>query len=164
MVAPLALAIGYEVFSRYVMGAPTIWAFELGYMLTGANFLLGAPLVLRMDGHIRVDVLYGRYSERARALVNALTHILIVIPFSAWLAWSLWHYALDAYVSGEGSGMSAWNPPVWPFRTVFFVSFAVLGLQALAELVRCLDVLFARSGAAEGAALGFETGTQPRGQ
>lgn len=121
MVAPLVIAICYEVFARYILGAPTIWAFELGYMLTGANFLLGAALVLRSDCHIRVDVLYGRYSERTKAIVNGLTYLVIVVPFCAWLSIALWHYAFEAYVSMEGSGQSAWNPPIWPYRVVYFI-------------------------------------------
>ena len=123
LVVPLILATGYEVFSRYALGAPTIWAFDVGYMLTGSHFLIGGALTLREQGHIRIDVLYTKFPRRVRALVDAATFAIIAVPFGYLLSVALWQYALEAYQSGELTGESAWNPVVWPFRAVFFVGF-----------------------------------------
>jgi len=141
LVAPLVLSTCYEVFSRYVLGSPTIWAYETGYMFTGANFLLGMAFALRENAHIRVDVLYLRFSPRARAVVNALTHAFIVVPIGSWLAYALYRHGMSAYLSSETSGQSAWNPVVWPFRLSFFVAFTMLVLQGLAELAKCVAML-----------------------
>jgi TRAP-type mannitol/chloroaromatic compound transport system permease small subunit len=67
-----------------------------------------------------------------------------VFTFSIFLGIRLWEYMASAQISGEGSGQSAWNPPIWPFRLVFFVGFATLGLQALAESAKCLLTLAGR--------------------
>jgi len=141
LVAPLVLSTCYEVFSRYVLGSPTIWAYETGYMFTGANFLLGMAFALRQDAHIRVDVLYSRFSPRTRAVVNALTYVFIVVPICGWLSFALYRHGLSAYLTNETSGQSAWNPVVWPFRLSFFVAFVMLVLQALAELAKCVLLL-----------------------
>ena len=70
IVLPLIFATVYEFFSRYVFNAPTIWAYELGYMATGANFLLGAAFTLREKGHIRIDILYQVFTPKTWALVD----------------------------------------------------------------------------------------------
>ena len=65
VVFPLILATCYEVFSRYVLNAPTIWAFELGYMAMGVHGLIGTAYTLRCHAHIRIDVLYQMHEAKA---------------------------------------------------------------------------------------------------
>ena len=141
LILPLIIATGYEVFSRYALGAPTIWAYDVGYMLTGSHFLLGGALTLRDKAHIRIDVLYSRFSARWQALIDALAFSVIAVPTCYLLSVALWNYAYEAYQTNELSGESAWNPVIWPFRTVFFAGFVFLGMQCLAEILKsCLVV------------------------
>jgi len=141
VVAPLIVAMVYEVFSRYLFNAPTIWAFELGYMAMGTNFLLGAAFTLREQGHIRIDLIYSRLPARRRAVIDVVGYIFIFLPVAFWMSWGLWKYAYNAFLSGETSGQSAWNPVIWPFRMVFFMGFALLARQAVAELIKAIQVL-----------------------
>jgi TRAP-type mannitol/chloroaromatic compound transport system permease small subunit len=138
LIVPLVLATCWEVFSRYVMGAPTVWAYEVGYILTGSHFLLGLAYTLREGLHIRIDVFTGSMSPRTRALIDIVAYA-IVLPLLAWLAWMLLQYLVAGYARGERSGQSALNLPVWPFRAVFFVSFLLFALQVLAELLKSVD-------------------------
>lgn len=142
IVLPLILATVYEVMSRYLFNAPTIWAYELGYMLTGANFLLGSAFTLREKAHIRIDVLYTQFNPRVKAAVDTAGYLLLFLPLGFWLSYRLAIYAFDAYSSGQLSGESAWNPVIWPFRVVFFTGFLLLSVQALAELIRSVSNLF----------------------
>jgi TRAP-type mannitol/chloroaromatic compound transport system permease small subunit len=144
LVVPLTIASCYEVFSRYVLNAPTIWAFELAYMAMGAHFLIGAAYTLREKGHIRIDVLYSRFSPRAQAWVDVFGFTCLMLPASWWLTWGLWEYALDAFQSGELSGQSAWNPVIWPFRMVFFSGFLLLSIQGTVGLLKALAIAFDR--------------------
>lgn len=146
LVVPLIFASCYEVFSRYVLNAPTIWAFELAYMAMGAHFLIGAAYTLRERGHIRIDVLYTHFSPRTQAWIDVFGFVCLLLPASWWLTWGLWEYALDAYQSGELSGQSAWNPPIWPFRLVFFSGFLLLSIQGTVSLLRALTVAFGHDG------------------
>jgi TRAP-type mannitol/chloroaromatic compound transport system permease small subunit len=146
LIVPLVLATCYEVFSRYVMDAPTAWAYEVGYLLTGSHFLLGLAYTLRQGLHIRIDVFTGSMSPRTRASIDALAYT-VMLPLLAWLAWMLLQYLLAGYARGERSGQSSLNLPVWPFRTVFFVSFLLLGLQVFVEWLKSVDrVLLPASG------------------
>jgi len=142
VVLPLIFATVYEVLSRYLFNAPTIWAYEVGYMATGANFLLGAAFALREKSHIRIDVAYSHFRPRTKALVDVLGYTFLMLPFGYWLSYRLGIYAFEAFLSGDRSGESAWNPIIWPYRTVFFAGIGMLTLQCTAEWLRALKVLF----------------------
>jgi TRAP-type mannitol/chloroaromatic compound transport system permease small subunit len=141
LIAPLVIATCYEVASRYLFNAPTIWAYEIGFMATGAQFLLGMAYTLNRGAHIRIDVLSTMMSERFKALVDLVCYLFLLLPFVAWVSWTLYGRALTAMRTNEHSGQSAWNPPLWPFRTIFFIAFALLLLQVLAEIVKSVRTL-----------------------
>lgn len=141
LVIPLILVGCYEVYARHILGAPTVWTYEIGYMLTGAHFLIGGALTLRDGDHIRIDVLYSRFQPRTKALIDSLGYLLIVVPVAFWLSYELWFYAMDAIQSGERSGESSWNPVIWPFRVVFVFGWVLLALQAISELIKAFEVL-----------------------
>lgn len=140
LLVPLVLATTWEVVSRYAFGAPTIWAYEIGYTLTGTHFLLALAYTLHQGEHIRIDVLSGRLPHRARLVIDATVYSL-VLPIVGWLVFTLWHYMSEGYARGETSGQSALNLPVWPFRLVFCIAFATLALQVLCELLKTLSRL-----------------------
>ena len=145
LVVPLTLATGWEVFSRYVLGAPTIWAFELGYMLMGIHFLLGGAITLKRQAHVRIDLIYARLSPRARAGIDLVLYLCLVLPALVLFCDRFWEYTASAYVSGEHSGASAWNPPIWPFRMFIVLSFALLALQVVAECMKCINTIRSRA-------------------
>ena len=140
LLVPLVLATCWEVFSRYVMDQPTDWAYEVGYILTGSHFLLGLAYTLKQDLHIRIDVFTGFMSERTKALIDSAAYT-VMLPLLIWLAWMLGEYLVAGYVRGERSGQSALNPPVWPFRLVFTVSFTLFALQVFVELLKSITRL-----------------------
>ncbi len=144
IVLPLALATVYDVFARYVLLEPTIWAFELGYSLTGAHFLLGAAITLQRGGHIRIDLIYAKLPRKWRAGLDLTFYLFLLLPFLVLLSDALADYALRALESGERTGQSAWNPPIWPLRVVIASSFVLLGLQVVAEILKSVAVLIGR--------------------
>ncbi len=141
LVVPLIAASCYEVFSRYVLGEPTLWAYEIGTMVMGTHFLVGLAYTLREREHVRVDFFYAHVSPKKRALIDAFTYLVLLLPVAGWLTVALWTKVQTAYESHERSGMSAFNPVIWPFRLVMCTAFALLFLQALAELLRCYEIL-----------------------
>lgn len=135
LLVPLVLATTWEVVSRYALHAPTIWAYEIGYTLTGAHFLLALAYTLRQGEHIRIDVLSVFLSDRARRRIDTVVYALL-LPILIWVSWTLWNYMAEGFARGETSGQSALNLPVWPFRAVFTLAFATLALQVLCELLK----------------------------
>jgi TRAP-type mannitol/chloroaromatic compound transport system permease small subunit len=143
LLIPLVLATCYEVWSRYVLDAPTAWAYEIGYILTGSHFLLGLAYTLRAGEHIRIDIFSARFNVRTRATLDLITYSVMFALF-VWMVWALFGYLLDGYARGERSGQSALNMQVWPFRVVFVLSFGLFALQVLAELLKSLSRLTSR--------------------
>lgn len=140
VIVPLVLSMVYEVIARYVFSAPTYWAFEVSYMMMGVIFLFALGNALRLDQHVNVDVVHARLPRRVAAAIDAFA-CAIMTGLCAWLTYALFNHVLEGYRSGEGSGVSAWNPKIWPYRIVFLVGFATLMLATLAKLVRSLAVL-----------------------
>lgn len=138
---PLVGALVYEVFSRYVLGKPTLWAYEISYMVMGAIFMLGTANALREGQHVSVDVIAMNLSARVNALLHTIGYLLF-LPVLTWLVWELAQYALDAFISNERSGLSAWNPVVWPIFTVWFLGFLLLALQVFAEVLKNVRIIF----------------------
>jgi TRAP-type mannitol/chloroaromatic compound transport system permease small subunit len=136
---PLIAIMVFEVFSRYVLNAPTIWAFELSWMLMGFIFIMGIAYAMKRRDHVSVDLIYGGLSARKRAIVDAVGYALL-LPCIGWLAYRMAMFALAGFVSGEVSGTSAWTPVLWPFRTALAAGLTVFALQLIAELIRALQV------------------------
>jgi TRAP-type mannitol/chloroaromatic compound transport system permease small subunit len=139
-IVPLVLATCYEVLARYAFGAPTIWAYEIGYTLTGSHFLLGMAYTLAVGAHIRIDIFSGKFSPRTRALIDLCAYA-VMLPLLIWLSYALFQHLATGYLRSERSGQSAMNLPVWPFRIVFLVAFTLLALQVLAEVVKTVRTL-----------------------
>lgn len=139
-IVPLVLATCYEVLARYAFGAPTIWAYEIGYTLTGSHFLLGMAFTLAVGAHIRIDIFSGKFSPRTRALIDLCAYA-VMLPLLIWLSYALFQHLATGYLRSERSGQSAMNLPVWPFRIVFLVAFTLLALQVLAEVVKTVRAL-----------------------
>lgn len=148
LVLPLIGALIIEVLSRYVAGRPTLWAFEVSYMVMGAMFMLGMANTLRIGQHVSVDIMTLQLSQRANAAIRAIGYVLF-LPVLAWLVWELSKYALAAFETNERSGRSAWNPVVWPIFTVWFLGFALLALQVFAELLKSICLLSGKHPAEE---------------
>jgi TRAP-type mannitol/chloroaromatic compound transport system permease small subunit len=134
-IVPLVLATCYEVLARYAFDAPTIWAYEIGYTLTGSHFLLGMAYTLAVGAHIRIDIFSGKFSPRTRSLIDLCAYA-VMLPLLIWLSYALFQHLATGYLRSERSGQSAMNLPVWPFRIVFLVAFTLLALQVLAEVAK----------------------------
>lgn len=152
LVVPLIVATVYDVAARYLFTAPTQWAYEVGYMMMGTHALLGMAFTLREGGHIRIDAFSQKFSQTGKALIDLVGYALFVLPCLAWITWSLWDYWMKALNTHELSGQSAWNPIIWPFKLIFFVAFALLVLQILAEIVKAIQYLSGSRTSYEGTA------------
>lgn len=140
IILPLVLAMVFEVVSRRLLGAPTAWAYEVSYMMMGTIFMCGMAYAMRRREHVTVDLFYQRMTARQQALVDLVGYGLLLVV-TLWLVQGTLDFAIKAFERGQLSGQSAWNPPVWPFRAVFVLGFAVLALQTVLELVKALLTL-----------------------
>lgn len=138
MIFPLAAGLTYEVVARYVFAAPTIWAFDVTYMLYGSHFMLGAGYALLRGAHIRTDLLFERYSERTKGLVDATAYLFFFFPGLLFFLVAGLDEAVHAWKIRELSEQTAWRPPLYPFKTVVPVAAGLLIVQGISELLKAL--------------------------
>lgn len=133
----LTLSVSYEVFVRYVLNKPTVWAFDMMVQMYGALFLMAGAYALAQDAHVRGDVLYRLFSVRWQARVDFVLYILFFFPGMFALFWYGWEIAKDSWRYEEVS----WNSPariqIYFFKTLIPVAGFLLMLQGLAEMARC---------------------------
>jgi TRAP-type mannitol/chloroaromatic compound transport system permease small subunit len=134
----LMLGTSYEVFVRYVLRAPTGWAFDIGYMMYGALFLMAGAYTLSRNGHVRGDVVYRTWSEPTQAKVDLVLYILFYFPATLALMWAGWTFAAQSWRFMEVSVWSPANIPVYPMKTLIPIAGLFLFLQGVAEVYRCL--------------------------
>lgn len=141
LIVALTLFVSWEVFSRYVLGAPHAWAFDVMTMLYGTMFMMAGAYTLSKNGHVRGDVLYGFFKPRTQAAIDLTLYIVFFIPGVVALAWAGYNYASDSWVINEHSNITADGPPIYPFKTVIPLAGAVLLLQGFVEIIRCIICL-----------------------
>ena len=134
----MTFAICYEVFMRYVMRAPTTWAYDAGYMLYGALFVMGGAYALATGGHVRGDVLYRLFPTRWQAGVDLTLYILFFFPAILALIYSGWLFAERSWAMGEVSSASPTGLPVYHFKALIPLAASFLLLQGVAEVIRCI--------------------------
>ena len=127
----------YDVVSRYAFNEVSIGMQEMEWHLYSVVFLLGIPYALRTDGHVRVDVFYTNWSNKAKAWVNLSGAVLFVIPFAYLIGSYGYDFALDSYSMGEGSGDPGGLPCRWIIKavipvTAFFIATSGLGMVTFA--------------------------------
>ena len=137
----LTLMIAWEVFSRYALDNPHPWAFDVMSMMYGSLFMMAGAYTLSKNGHVRGDVLYGFFPPRLQAGLDLALYFLFFIPGVFALAWAGYSYAADSWAIKEISNVTADGPPIYPFKTIIPLAGALLLLQGLVEIVRCVMCL-----------------------
>ena len=133
----LTLSVAYEVFVRYVLNSPTVWAFDMMVQMYGALFLMAGPYALAQDAHVRGDVVYRLFPVRVQARIDFVLYLIFFFPGMLALFWFGWEIAADSWRYAEVS----WNSPariqIYFFKTLIPLAGFLLILQGLAECVRC---------------------------
>jgi TRAP-type mannitol/chloroaromatic compound transport system permease small subunit len=137
----LTLAVSYEVFSRYALGAPTDWAFDASYILYGVLFIMAGAYALARNAHVRGDFLYRSWSHRRQAGMDLALYILFFFPGIIAFIYSGYGFAAQSWFSHEHSAYSPSGPPIYHYKTIIPVTGVLLLLQGVVEVIRCLICL-----------------------
>lgn len=140
LVLLLTTAISYEVVCRYVFDAPTLWAQEVSTYLFGAFFMLGGAYVMWKDGHVRVDIVYGRLSERGKAIVDLITFPIFFFLFMGILVWEGGKMAIWSWSIWEHT-QSPWSPPIYPLKTIIPLAALLLLLQGARRFIQTILII-----------------------
>lgn len=142
---PAAVALCAAVaLLRYGLGFGRVWMQELYVVLAGVSFMILAARVHGEGGHVRVDILWRRWSERRRALVELLGNLLFVLPWTIVLIWSSWGFVRLSWSVLEPSAQAGGMPGLFLVKSVIPLAAFLLLLQALAGAARAALCLCGR--------------------
>ena len=138
VIVPLILANVVEVFARYVLRAPTMWALDVTTMSYATLFMVGAALALLKGAHVRTDMLWEGFSDRTKGMIDSLALVVFFLPTMAMLFYISIDDFFYAISIDERSSSGAWTPVLWPLRGVIPLTFFMLFLQGISELMKSL--------------------------
>jgi TRAP-type mannitol/chloroaromatic compound transport system permease small subunit len=141
LIVALTFVVSLEVFKRYILNAPTAWIFDFTSMLYGTLFMMCGAYTLAAGGHVRADFVYIYLKPRAQAALDLTLFFLFFVPGMLGLIYAGYDYAALSWRINEHSTVTAEGPPVYPFKTVIPIAGALVMLQGMAEIVRCLRCL-----------------------
>lgn len=134
----VALGTGYEVFVRYVLDNPTSWAFDMSYLMYAAVFYMAGAYTLSRGGHVRADMFYRLLRPRTQAWLELVLYFLFFFPGILALVYAGWGYGYESTRIGEVSVNSPAGIPIWPLKMMIPFGAALLVVQGVAEVLRCI--------------------------
>jgi TRAP-type mannitol/chloroaromatic compound transport system permease small subunit len=121
-------------------GLNTNAALESQWYMFAAMVLLGGPFTLKMNEHVRVDLIYASVSERKQLWIDAIGFAVFLLPVMTYLTWLCWPFFWTSFLSGEGS-TNAGGLILWPVKLMIPLGFALMWLQGLSELIKRIAAL-----------------------
>jgi TRAP-type mannitol/chloroaromatic compound transport system permease small subunit len=121
--------------SRYLFSESSNGWLEIQWYMFAGMVLLGAPYTLKMNEHVRVDLLYGMVSERTRIWIDIIGGFLFLLPICLILTYFTWPWFLESFYGNEGS-FNAGGLLRWPVKLLLPVGFALMALQGLSEIIK----------------------------
>lgn len=124
------------------------YAFNIGWIALQESvlymhaivFMLGAAYTFKHNGHVRVDILYQRCSDKTRAWIDCLGTLLLLMPVSGFIIWSSWEYVSDSWAIQESSRNSGGLPGVFLLKTTILFMAGLLILQGVALFLQNLMI------------------------
>ncbi len=138
LIVALTFLMTWEVLSRRFFDSPHAWVFDGQIQLYGILFMMSGAYTLAKSGHVRGDVLYGFFSPRVQATIDLTLYLFFFIPGTVALAWAGWRYAGESWFIREQSTVMIDGPPIYTFKSFIPAAGALILLQGVAEIVRCV--------------------------
>ncbi len=126
----------FETCSRTIFNHPWIWSVELAEFVMAAYYTLGGAWTLLLDGHVRMDLAYGKWSKKNKALADCLTFVLIMLYLVVLLLGGF--ISLEYSMKYRQKSYSSWAPPVTPIKIIMLFGMTLMALQVIAEFFKDL--------------------------
>jgi TRAP-type mannitol/chloroaromatic compound transport system permease small subunit len=126
--------------SRYAFSISSNAWLEIQWQMFAGIFLLGAPYVLKLNEHVRVDIIYGSRSDRAKLWIDVFGIIFFLFPVTVMMTLMGFEFFATSFRQGEMSS-NAGGLPVWPVKALLPLGFALVLLQGISELIKRIAAL-----------------------
>ena len=129
-----------NAFSRYLISVSSNGWLEIQWYMFAGMVLLGAPYTLKMNEHVRVDLIYGMASERTRIWIDIVGGFLFLLPICVILTYFTWPWFVESYNINEASS-NAGGLIRWPVKLLLPVGFGLMALQGISEIIKRIAAL-----------------------
>jgi TRAP-type mannitol/chloroaromatic compound transport system permease small subunit len=136
LVVILSLLVVYDSINRYFLGGGSIALQELEWHLFDIIFLLGLSYTLQSDKHVRVDIFYNNYSQKTKAMVDIVSQLFLILPFTLLIIYVSFGYIELSYTQNEISPDPGGLSHRWIIKSMMIVGFVLLGLQSISEIFK----------------------------
>ena len=141
LVVALALLILYQAINRYLFNDPSVMIQEIQWHLFDIIFLLGLSYALQTDKHVRVDIFYTHFSPQTKAIINIISQLFLVLPFSFIILYTGYTLVEMSYLQGEISSDPGGLTHRYLIKGMILFGFALLALQSVAEIYKNIKQL-----------------------
>jgi TRAP-type mannitol/chloroaromatic compound transport system permease small subunit len=141
LIVALMVVVCIEVGKRYLLNMPSAWVLDITTMMYGTLFMMCGAYTLAQDGHVRGDFLYGSMKPRTQAALDLILYIVFFLPGITALSYAGWDFADASWKIHEHSSISADGPTIYQFKAMIPIAGALVLLQGVAEIVRCVVCL-----------------------
>lgn len=117
---------------------PSLWTLEVAQFAMVAYYMLGGPYALQMGANVRMDLIYGEWSDRRKAQVDAMTVVFLIV-YLIFLLWGGWESLMYSFAYGGERSSSVWRPYLWPIKSIMVLGIFLMLLQAISEFFK--DIL-----------------------
>lgn len=139
LIIPMAAVLVWEVFIRYAY-KPTLWAIDMATVMYGTHFFIAGGITLYMGKHIRTDFFYQNWSMKTQCWVDAICYLFLFLPGMVMFIWLSWEFFAESWDLKEEL-MTTWRPPAYPYKLVIPISGALILLQGISELIKCIQTI-----------------------
>ena len=139
LIVPMFVVLFFEVMVRKFW-QPTIWANDVATLCYGAHFFIAGAYALKLQKHIRTDFLSRNWSLKTQVRMDLVQYLLIFLPGMVMLTWIGMEYAWESWELREQL-MTTWRPPAYWYKAVIPLSSALILLQGIAEVLKCVKTL-----------------------
>ncbi len=134
----LVLLVCYDVISRYLFKSSIVAIQELQWHFFAIIFLVAAAYTLKYDEHVRVDVLYSKFSPRTQAVINLIGTIIFLIPFCLLIVYASRNFVFSSFQIAETSPDPGGLPARYILKAILPISFFLILLQGIALILRSI--------------------------
>lgn len=132
----LILALTYDTSMRYLFRKPTVWSFDVSYMLGGTIMLMGMAWVTTRREQVRVDVLYSKFSARTKLIVDTVLNTVLSLPLFVMIVDRAIPRTIYSFTNKEFSEVGFWRPLMWPYRSMLLIALVLWLLATIVWVVR----------------------------
>jgi TRAP-type mannitol/chloroaromatic compound transport system permease small subunit len=136
LVIVLSFLVVYDSVNRYFFGGGSVALQELEWHIFDIIFLLGLSYTLKSDKHVRVDIFYSNYSQKTKAIVNIISSLFLILPFTILILYVSYDYIALSYTQNEISPDPGGLAYRWIIKSMMVVGFVLLGVQSISDIFK----------------------------